>query len=111
LTPFASVVTDELADVVTEQVGQRPIRADSETSRAREIVFRDDRVLHFVVIAHVVGGHAVDGGLNLLAVRIVVEVGRGRAGDGDESVLGSEKNRRQSSRHYTCSTIPYHPEI
>ena len=35
----------------------------------------------------VVGGHAVDRGLDLLPIRIVVEVGRRRAGDGDEAVL------------------------
>jgi hypothetical protein len=34
------------------------------------------------VIADVVCGHAIDGGLYLRAIRIIIEIGRGRAGDG-----------------------------
>jgi hypothetical protein len=59
------------ADVVTEQVGQRPVRADGETRRAREIIFRDNGVLHFIVIAHEVRGHAVDGGFGLFSIAII----------------------------------------
>jgi hypothetical protein len=40
---------------------KRPVRADGETRRAREVIFRDDAIGHFVVVAHEVGGHAVDG--------------------------------------------------
>ena len=74
--------------MVAKQIAQRPIRADGETSRTGEIVFRDNRILHFIVIADVVGGHAVDDGLDLLAIAIVVEVGRGRAGHRDQTILG-----------------------
>jgi len=31
------------AEVVTEQVGQRPVRADGETRRAREVILGDNR--------------------------------------------------------------------
>jgi len=47
--------------MVAEHVGQRPVRADGETRRAREVIFGDDSVCHLVVIAHEVRGHAVDG--------------------------------------------------
>jgi hypothetical protein len=40
------------------------------------------------VVAHVVRGHAVDRGRDLLAIAIIVEVGRRRAGDGDKPVFG-----------------------
>jgi hypothetical protein len=40
------------AEVVTEQVGQRPTRADGDSGRAREVVFGDRCPLHFVVTAH-----------------------------------------------------------
>ena len=49
------------AEVVTEQVGQRPVRADGESRRAREVILGDDSICHFVVIADEVGRHAVDG--------------------------------------------------
>jgi len=49
--------------VITEQVGQRPVRADGKTGRTSKIVFRDDAALHFVVVADVIRGHAVDDGL------------------------------------------------
>jgi hypothetical protein len=38
------------AEVVTEQVGQRPIRADGESGRTREIIFRDRRPLFLVIL-------------------------------------------------------------
>ena len=53
--------------MVSEQVGQRPVRADGETRGAREVVFGDNGVLHFIVLTHVDRGHAIDGGLDLLA--------------------------------------------
>ena len=49
------------AEVVAEQVGQCPTRADGETRRTGKIIFGDDSVCHLVVIAHEVRGHAVDG--------------------------------------------------
>ena len=57
--------------MVAEQVGQRPARADGETRGRGEIVFRDNRVLHFVVIANVDSSNPVDGGLDLLSIRLL----------------------------------------
>jgi hypothetical protein len=66
--------------MVTEQVGQRPVRADGESRRASKVIFRDRCPLFLVVLTHVVRGHAVDDGFDLFPIRIVVEVGRRRAG-------------------------------
>jgi hypothetical protein len=68
--------------MVTEQVGQRPARADGETRRAspstelrvNSIIFRDDVVLHFVVLTNVNSRDLVDGGFDLLAVAIICRV-------------------------------------
>jgi hypothetical protein len=75
------------ADMIAEQERQSPARADGETSRTGEVIFADYSVFQFVVIANVVGGDAIHNSLDLLAVRVVVEVGRRRAGDGGESVF------------------------
>ena len=71
------------AEMVTEQVGQRPVRAAprGESRRAGKIILRDRRPLFLVVLTNVIRGHTVDGGRDLLPIAIVVEVGRRRAGD------------------------------
>jgi len=74
--------------VVAEQIGQRPIRADGETGRPCEIIFRDNTALHFVVVANVICGHAVDRGLDLFRVAVIDETRARRARDRDESILG-----------------------
>ena len=38
--------------------------------------------------AHVIRGDTADDGFDLFPVRIIIEVGRRRAGDGDEAILG-----------------------
>jgi hypothetical protein len=73
--------------MVAEQEGQRPTRADGQARCTREIVFRDNRVLHFVVIANIICGHAVNDGSDLFAIGVVVEIGRRRAVDGDKVIL------------------------
>jgi hypothetical protein len=68
------------AEVVSEQVGQRPVRADGESGRAREVILGDRCPLFLVVLTNIIRGHAVDDGFDLFPIRIVVEVGRRRAG-------------------------------
>ena len=60
------------AEMVTEQVGQRPVRADGETCCARKVIFGDDSICHLVVIAHEVRGHAVDGLRHAVAIPIML---------------------------------------
>jgi hypothetical protein len=62
--------------MIAEQEGQCPARADSQTRGSGEIVFRDHRVLHFIVVANIDRRDPVDGGFDLLAIAIVGEVGR-----------------------------------
>ena len=68
------------AEMVTEQVGQSPARTDGDSGRTREIILRDRCPLHFIVLTHVVRGHTIDGGLDLLAVCVIDETRRRRAG-------------------------------
>ena len=59
------------AEVVGEEVGESPIRANADSGRTREVVLGNNRVLNFVVLTDIVRGHTVDGGFDLLAIRIV----------------------------------------
>ena len=74
--------------MVSEQEAQCPVRANGETGRTRKIIFRDDAVLHFVVIADVVGGDSANHRFHLPAISIIDKTRRRRAGNGDEAVLG-----------------------
>jgi hypothetical protein len=58
--------------MVTEQVGQHPARAAprSQTCGTGKIIFRGRRPLFLIVLTHVVRGHAVDGGRDLLPIAI-----------------------------------------
>ena len=61
------------AEMVSEQVGQRPIRADGETRRAREVILGDGAsACLLVVVADEVSGHAVDGLRDAVAVPIML---------------------------------------
>ena len=81
--------------MVTEQVGQRPVRADGETRRAREIVFGDRRPLFLVVLTdpstrlrvNSIRGHTTDNGFDLFSIRIVDKTRGGRTRDRNESIL------------------------
>ena len=77
------------AEMVTEQVGQRPIRAAprGESGRAREIILGDRRPLFLVVLTDIIRGHAADSTLDLLSIRIVDETRRRRARHRDEPVF------------------------
>jgi len=77
------------AEMVSEQVGQRPVRAAprGESRRAREIIFRDRRPLFLVVLTNIIRGHAADSTLDLLSIRIVDETRRRRARHRDEPVF------------------------
>ncbi len=64
--------------MIAEQEAEGSIRADGETRCSSKIIFRDDVVLHFVVIADIDRRDPVDGGLDLLAIAIIDET-RGNA--------------------------------
>jgi hypothetical protein len=62
------------------------------------------------VIADVVRGHAVDDCLDLLAIRVIVEIGRRRAGDGDQAVLGVVVEREVLSIRAIKVVANFHSE-
>ena len=76
------------AEMVTEQVGQRPIRADGETRRAREVIFGDRRPLFLVMLTDIIRGHTTDDGFYLLSIAIIGEGSRRRARHRDETAFG-----------------------
>jgi len=73
--------------MVTEQVGQCPVRADSETRCTGEIVFRDRRPLFLVVLTNIVRGHTADNGFDLLSIRVIDKTRGRRTRDRNESIL------------------------
>ena len=59
--------------MVAEHVGQRPVRADGETRRAREVILGDGAsACLLVVVADEVSGHAVDGLRDAVAVAVML---------------------------------------
>ena len=78
------------AEMVTEQVGQRPIRAAprGESGRAREIILGDRRPLFLVVLTDIIRGHTTDDGFYLLSIAIIGEGSRRRARHRDETAFG-----------------------
>ena len=73
--------------MVAEQVGQRPVRADGETRRAREVIFRNRRPLFLVLLTNIVRGHAANDGFDLFPIRIIDKTRGGRARDRNEAVF------------------------
>ena len=61
------------AQMVSEQVGQRPARADGQTRCTSKVVLAGHSAFHFKMLTHVIRGHTVDRGRDLLAIRIVKE--------------------------------------
>ena len=95
------------AEVVAEQVRQRPVRADGETRRASKVVLGDDSIGHLVVIAHEVGGHAVDGLGYAVAVAVIHKRGRdgiqGRHGQNFEAQRSRQRRQgRRGSKDALC---------
>ena len=60
--------------MIREQEGESPTRADGESRGTGEVIFADDTILHFIVIADVEGRRPIDGGLDLLAIAIIVKI-------------------------------------
>ena len=82
--------------MIAEQEAESPIGADGETRSSSKIIFRDDVVLHFIVIPNIDRRDPVDGGFDLvstsstqrLAIAIVDET-RGRVSRyRDQLILG-----------------------
>jgi len=86
------------AEMVSEQEGQRPIRAAprGESRRARKIIFGDRRPLFLVMLTHVIRGRAAYCGLDLFSIRIPStslrvnsdKTCRHRANQRDQPILG-----------------------
>ena len=76
------------AEMVTEQEGQCPVRADGETRRAREVIFGDRRPLFLVMLTDIIRGHTTDDGFYLLSIAIIGEGSRRRARHRDETAFG-----------------------
>jgi len=84
------------AEMVTEQVGQCPTRADGETRRTGKIIFGDRRPLFLVMLTHVIRGRAAYCGLDLFSIRIPStslrvnsdKTCRHRANQRDQPILG-----------------------
>ena len=98
--------------MISEQVGQGPIRADGDSGRACKIIFGDRCPLFLVVLSDVVGGHAANDGFDLFPVRIVVEVGRRRAGHRDDVVSSQERfpvGARDRIVNHSICTATYAP--
>jgi len=80
--------------MIREQIGESSPSPHGESRRAREIIFRDDSICHFVVIAHEVRGHAVDG----LGYAVAIAVIHKRGGDGIQGRHGQNFHGR-GERH------------
>ena len=74
--------------MISKQVRECSIGTNSQARGTGEVIFADDTILHFIVIADVIRGDSVHYSFHLLAIAIVVEVGRRCTRDGDEAVFG-----------------------